>query len=55
MTQKFKNTFALHIKNTEFTISQIRGLIKLAALDIDSLPNDVLKALDNTEGENKNG
>ena len=44
--RKFKNTFAPHVTNKEFTIKQIRGLIKLSAIRIDSLPNDILQALE---------
>jgi hypothetical protein len=42
--QKFKNTFAPHIKNTEFTLDDIRCLLKLAALKADSIPDEVKQA-----------
>lgn len=42
MTQQvFKNTFAPNSENKEFTLSQIISGIKLGALKLESLPNNI--------------
>ena len=37
----FKNTFAQHFSNTEFTLAQIRGGIKLGAIKPDQIPKEI--------------
>jgi len=43
--QRIPNTFAPRSLNKDFSIAEIRGLVKLSAISIKSIPPDILKSV----------